>query len=90
MKSYIKIILLLTGLSLCLNPDLQAEKSSRSFPYVLVIGIDGLGAHGIGLSKTPHMNALMKSGSYSLAARTVVPSSSGPAWSSMNGLLANR
>jgi predicted AlkP superfamily pyrophosphatase or phosphodiesterase len=49
----------------------------------LVIGIDGLGAHGIGMAKTPHLDVMMQNGAYSLAARTVVPSSSGPAWSSM-------
>jgi predicted AlkP superfamily pyrophosphatase or phosphodiesterase len=65
------------------NMDLQARKPDKQLPHVLVIGIDGLGAHGIGMSKTPNMNALMQNGSYSLAARTVVPSSSGPAWSSM-------
>ncbi|OFX30044.1 MAG: hypothetical protein A2W90_15160 [Bacteroidetes bacterium GWF2_42_66] len=63
--------------------NVQAEKSSKTLPHVLVIGIDGLGAHGIGMAKTPNLDELMKNGSYSLAARTVVPSSSGPAWSSM-------
>jgi predicted AlkP superfamily pyrophosphatase or phosphodiesterase len=61
----------------------QAGNKQKKLPYILVIGIDGLGAHGIGMAKTPNMNELMKNGSYSLAARTVVPSSSGPAWSSM-------
>ena len=77
---------LLTGLFLVFSFGVfnsQAGNKQKNLPHILVIGIDGLGAHGIGMSKTPHMNALMKNGSYSLAARTVVPSSSGPAWSSM-------
>jgi predicted AlkP superfamily phosphohydrolase/phosphomutase len=35
------------------------------------------------MANTPHLDELMKNGSYSLAARTIMPTSSGPAWSSM-------
>ncbi len=77
------ILLLLTGLILYTGIDLQARTSKKSAPHVLVIGLDGLGSHGFQLAKTPHMDALMKNGSFSLAARTVIPSSSGAAWSSM-------
>jgi predicted AlkP superfamily pyrophosphatase or phosphodiesterase len=80
---YMRIILVVMSLVLWLNIDLQAGNPSKKHPHVLVIGLDGLGAHGIGMAKTPNMHELMKNGSYSLAARTVVPSSSGPAWSSM-------
>ena len=78
-----KLTLIFVGLILWFNLGLQAANPSKRIPYVLVIGIDGLGAHGFGMAKTPNMNELMKNGSYSLAARTVVPSVSGPAWSSM-------
>lgn len=61
----------------------DAANRQKNLPHILVIGIDGLGAHGFGMAATPIMSELMKNGSYSLAARTVVPSSSGPAWSSM-------
>ncbi|HBL73802.1 MAG TPA: alkaline phosphatase [Prolixibacteraceae bacterium] len=77
---------LLTGLLLTFSFGVfnsQAGNKQKNLPHVLVIGIDGLGAHGIGMAKTPNLDELMKNGSYSLAARTVVPSSSGPAWSSM-------
>jgi len=63
--------------------DSKANNKQKEMPKVLVIGIDGLGAHGVGMAKTPHLDELMKNGSFSLASRTVVPSSSGPAWSSM-------
>ncbi len=80
---YMKIIPVVMSLVLCLNIDLQAGNLSKKYPHILVIGLDGLGAHGIGMAKTPNMRELMDNGSYSLAVRTVVPSSSGPAWSSM-------
>lgn len=67
----------------CIIPGLYAEKLSKSHPYIVVIGIDGLGAHGIKMSKTPVLNGLMANGSWSLEARTVMPSVSGPAWSSI-------
>lgn len=63
--------------------DSWSGNKERELPHVLIIGIDGLGAHGIGMAKTPHLDELMENGTYSLAARTVMPSSSGPAWSSM-------
>lgn len=63
--------------------NLSASNKHKHIPHVLVIGIDGLGAHGIGMSNTPNIHKLMETGAYSLSARTVVPSSSGPAWSSM-------
>ena len=67
----------------CIIPGLYAEKLSKSLPNILVIGIDGLGAHGIKMSKAPVLNELMRNGAWSLEARTVMPSVSGPAWSSI-------
>ncbi|MGV8095848.1 MAG: alkaline phosphatase family protein [Mangrovibacterium sp.] len=61
----------------------KPEKRSNQYPKVLVIGLDGLGAHGVAMAKIPHLNELMENGSYSLAARTILPSVSGPSWSSM-------
>ena len=63
--------------------EAQATVKQKSLPQILVIGIDGLGAHGIELAKTPVLDEMMNKGAYSLAARTVVPSSSGPAWTSI-------
>jgi len=71
--------------------DMQATASRKNLPHVLVIGIDGLGGHGFELAKTPVLDEMMKNGAYSLAARTVVPSSSGPAWTSiMTGATVER
>lgn len=76
--AYIVAFVLFTG-----NNTEAQKKVAKQHPDVLVIGLDGLGAHGIGMAKAPYLHELMKNGSYSLAARTVMPSSSGPAWSSM-------
>ncbi len=78
--SYIIAVLLLLAAG---TGNLYSNDKKKQMPHVLVIGIDGLGAHGIGMSKAQNLNGLMKNGSYSLAARTVMPSSSGPAWSSL-------
>lgn len=59
----------------------SAGNKPEKMPHVLVIGIDGLGAHGIPMANTPNMDKMMKEGAYSLDARTLMPSVSGPAWS---------
>ena len=82
-KSLIKTNLPLISLFLLICCNLQAKNQSKPYPHILVIGIDGLGAHGIQLAKTPNMDELMKNGSYSLEARTIMPSFSGPAWASI-------
>ena len=80
MKKIIFVILLgVVGFHSCQI----SGRDKRKVPYVLVIGIDGLGSHGFEIAKTPHMNELMKNGAWTLSARTVIPSRSGPAWSSM-------
>lgn len=87
MKTTISLIFLLFLLTFFSD----AANLQKNLPYILVIGIDGLGAHGIGMADTPRLDELMKNGSYSLAARTIMPSSSGPAWSSMiNGTTVDR
>lgn len=50
---------------------------------IVVIGLDGLSPDGIRNAPTPVLDSLMKSGSYSLAAKAVFPSSSSPNWASM-------
>lgn len=80
MKKIVFILLLgIMGLYSCQNP----EKDRRKVPHVLVIGIDGLGSHGFAIANTPYLNELMKNGASTLNARTIIPSKSGPAWSSM-------
>lgn len=51
--------------------------------HVILIGSDGFGAYALQKAKTPHIRKLMQEGSWSLEARTVLPSSSAPNWASM-------
>lgn len=50
---------------------------------VIVIGIDGMGSHGIRMSHTPVMDSIMKTGAYTLNAKAVFPTLSSPNWASM-------
>lgn len=80
MKTIISLIL--SGVYLCVLHN-TGNAQEKNLPHVLILGIDGLGAHGFGMAETPNLVELMKNGAYSLSARTIVPSSSGPAWSSI-------
>jgi predicted AlkP superfamily pyrophosphatase or phosphodiesterase len=51
--------------------------------YIVVIGIDGLGAKGVIDTVTPVMDSLMRVGSYSLQAKAVIPTVSSPNWASI-------
>jgi predicted AlkP superfamily pyrophosphatase or phosphodiesterase len=51
--------------------------------HVILIGSDGFGAYALQKSKTPVLRAMMKEGSWTMHARTVLPSSSAPNWASM-------
>lgn len=84
MKNIVSLIkIMLVVMSFLGISSMKAESKPKSRPHVLVLGIDGLGAHGVGMARTPHLDELMKNGVSSLEARTVMPSVSGPAWSSM-------
>jgi predicted AlkP superfamily pyrophosphatase or phosphodiesterase len=77
------LMLLLFAGAIILSSCQKSEKNYRKASHILVIGIDGMGAHGLEMARTPNMDELMQNGAWSLGARTIVPSSSGPAWSSM-------
>jgi predicted AlkP superfamily pyrophosphatase or phosphodiesterase len=49
--------------------------------HVLLVGFDGFGAYAWNKAEMPHLKALAAEGSFSLETRTVLPSSSGPNWS---------
>ncbi|PCJ64031.1 MAG: alkaline phosphatase [Candidatus Hydrogenedentota bacterium] len=51
--------------------------------HVILIGCDGMSPDGIRNADTPVMDKLMKEGAYTLHARGVFPTSSGPNWASM-------
>lgn len=51
--------------------------------HVIVVGVDGMTASSVNRAKTPNMHDIMKSGAYTLHARSVDPSVSSPNWASM-------
>lgn len=61
----------------------NTQKPTRKVKHVILIGSDGLGAYAFEKAKVPNMRKLMNGGSYSLQARSVLPSSSAVNWASM-------
>lgn len=61
----------------------QVYAQPRNIKHVILIGCDGLGAYAIPKSNMPHLKKLMDTGSWSLTARSVLPSSSAVNWASM-------
>lgn len=55
----------------------------KKIEHVILIGVDGFGAYAFDKAKVPNLRDLMKKGSWTLQARTVLPSSSAPNWASM-------
>lgn len=62
---------------------IPALSCSQKIKHVILIGSDGFGAYAFEKAKIPNLRAMMHDGSWSLQARTVLPSSSAPNWSSM-------
>ena len=60
------------------NPEPEAIVNK-----VLIIGIDGCRPDGITAANTPNLDALMANATYSLDARCLFTTSSGPGWTSM-------
>jgi predicted AlkP superfamily pyrophosphatase or phosphodiesterase len=50
---------------------------------VILFGVDGLSPQGIAEANTPNIHGLMKSGSWSMHARSVMPTSSSSNWAAM-------
>ncbi|GAB3652426.1 alkaline phosphatase [Echinicola sediminis] len=68
-------------LLLLLAVDLHAQV--KKVKHVILVGCDGLGAYAIPQSDMPNLKMIMENGSYTLKARTVLPSSSAVNWASM-------
>ncbi|MGI6457029.1 MAG: alkaline phosphatase [bacterium] len=51
--------------------------------HVIIIGCDGLSPQGIIQAETPNVDQLMRNGAFTLHARAVLPTSSGPNWASL-------
>ncbi len=62
------------------NPDPNPEPIKNK---VLIIGIDGCRPDGITAASTPNLDALIANATYSLDARCLFTTSSGPGWTSM-------
>ncbi|TVZ26680.1 type I phosphodiesterase/nucleotide pyrophosphatase [Gillisia sp. Hel_I_86] len=59
------------------------EQNKQVAGHIILIGIDGFGAYAFEKAKIPNIRKMMKNGSYSLQARSVLPSSSAVNWASM-------
>ncbi|MGX5817545.1 alkaline phosphatase [Chitinophaga lutea] len=60
-----------------------AHAQVKGVKHVILIGMDGLGAYAMQKAENPNMKQLMAEGSWSLTARSVLPSSSAVNWASM-------
>lgn len=74
---------LLLAFYLWLTIPLSLSAQPSAIKHVVVIGIDGLSPDGIRSAKAPVMLGLCQTGSYTLRARGVLPTSSSPNWASM-------
>lgn len=61
----------------------SATAQFKKVKHIVVIGCDGLGGYAIPNAEMPNVKQLMASGSWSLKARSVLPSSSAVNWASM-------
>ena len=78
MKNVIRTLVFLV-IALVSSSHAYAQK----IKHVILIGSDGFGAYAFENAKIPNLRAMMKEGSWSLEARTVLPSSSAANWASM-------
>lgn len=66
---------------ICLTIQLSAQ--IKNVKHIVLIGCDGFGAYAVPNAKMPNLKRLMETGSWSLKARCVMPSSSADNWASM-------
>jgi len=62
---------------------LQVSAQIKNVKHIILIGCDGFGAYAVPDAKMPVLKKLMETGSWSLKARCVLPSSSADNWASM-------
>lgn len=65
------------------QPNKKEQKPKQIVKHVILIGSDGFGAYAFDKAQIPNLRKLMNEGSYSLKARSVLPSSSAVNWASM-------
>ncbi|MBB6002570.1 alkaline phosphatase [Arcicella rosea] len=61
----------------------QTTFSQSKIEHVILIGVDGLGAYAFKNTRVPNLRKLMSKGTWTMQARSVLPSSSAPNWASM-------
>jgi predicted AlkP superfamily pyrophosphatase or phosphodiesterase len=74
-----KRIIALCVLCLSFQVDAQIKKAK----HIVLIGCDGFGAYSVPQANMPNLKKMMQDGSWSLQARSVLPSSSAVNWASM-------
>ncbi|GMW01238.1 MAG: phosphodiesterase [Candidatus Hydrogenedentota bacterium] len=74
-----RLVLFIAGIALS-TPIALGDSPVR---HVVIVGIDGLSPKGIAEAETPNMDLLMRQGSWTFAARAVMPTSSSSNWASM-------
>lgn len=83
-SSPIQIIILLSLISTILfNCSNRTTTNFEPPKHIILFGSDGLGAYAFEKAEIPNLRKLMSTGSYSLEARSVLPSSSAVNWASM-------
>lgn len=60
-----------------------AQAQIKGVKHVILIGMDGFGAYSFQKADNPNMKQMVKDGSWTLQARSVLPSSSAVNWASM-------
>lgn len=70
-------------ITICLIAFIPALLFSQKIKHVILIGSDGFGAYAFENADIPVLRSMMREGSWTLKARSVLPSSSAPNWSSM-------
>lgn len=75
-----RILFFIAILIACCAPSFSQQK----IKHVVLIGVDGMGAYAFKKAQLPVMQSMMANGSWSLEARSVLPSSSAANWASMN------
>ncbi len=88
MKLALKKILFFTIISSLLSCSFDKKNAleKQNYQYakhIILIGSDGFGAYAFEKAKIPNIRKMMNNGSYSLQARSVLPSSSAVNWASM-------
>jgi len=81
----ISVFLVCMSLSVvsCKTGSVSSATTKPLAKYVVLIGSDGFGAYAFEKGNFPNLRKMMDKGSYSLEARSVLPSSSAVNWASM-------